>query len=109
VELYRNSSVLVHPSEYEGFGLQVAEAMACGLPVVCSNAGSLPEVAGDAAIQLDCSDIEGFADNICRILADNALASELARKGIAQSARFSWRNAAMDVIKVYNEAYRLKS
>lgn len=101
VEAYRSADVLVHPSRYEGFGLQIVEAMTVGLPVVCSNGGSLPEVAGDAAVMLDPDDCDGFADSIAAILRDDSLSAELARKGARQAAKFTWRRTAMDTLAIY--------
>jgi glycosyltransferase involved in cell wall biosynthesis len=101
VETYRRADLLVHPSRYEGFGLQIIEAMACGTPVVCSNGGSLPEVAGDAAIQIDPNDTEGFAQAIIRVLTQPELAASMRTKGFEQSARFTWKTAARQTLDVY--------
>ena len=100
---YQQSDVLVHPSLYEGFGLQVVEAMACGLPVVCSRAGSLPEVAGDAAILVDPSDSKMLARRIADVLTDGALARQLSKKGIRQAARFTWVRTAAETLAIYEE------
>jgi alpha-1,3-rhamnosyl/mannosyltransferase len=101
VEAYRDADVLVLPSLYEGFGLPVAEAMACGTPVICGDRGALPEVAGDAAIQIDPTDTEGLATGIMRVLTDRALAAGLVEKGLKQSARFTWQHAAKQTAQVY--------
>jgi glycosyltransferase involved in cell wall biosynthesis len=101
--LYQRADVLVHPSRYEGFGLQILEAMAAGLPVICSHAGALPEVAGDAAILVDPDDVEGFARGIVRVLLDPQAAAELAAKGLAQARRFSWSRTAAETLKIYEE------
>ncbi len=103
VSLYQKADALVHPSRYEGFGLQVVEAMACGLPVICSNAGALPEVAGDAALLVAPDDIDGFAREIESVLTDPSLADTLSRKGPPQSAHFTWRTTAEKTLLVYNE------
>lgn len=103
VRLYNRADALIHPSRYEGFGLQVAEAMACGTPVVCSNAGSLPEVAGDAALTADPGDVEAFAANVVRILTDSELASSMIRRGIEQSGKFKWTHTAEQALSVYRE------
>jgi glycosyltransferase involved in cell wall biosynthesis len=103
VALYREADVLAHPSRYEGFGLQVAEAMACGVPVVCSNAGSLPEVAGDAAILLPPDDAHGFAREIARVLTDPALAADLARRGRLRAGDFTWTQTAERTLAIYDE------
>ena len=87
--LYRKASVLLFPSLYEGFGYPVVEAQMCGTPVVCSDHGSLPEVAGDGAILLAPHDARGFADAIVSILEDPLVAADLVERGRANVARFS--------------------
>lgn len=103
IELYQHATVLVFPSRYEGFGLPVLEAMACGCPVICSNASSLPEVAGDAAILLDPGDVEGFAKAIARVLEDAGLRRDLRERGLARAATFSWDRTARETIAVYEK------
>ena len=103
VQTYQNADLLVHPSKYEGFGLQVVEAMACGIPVISSNAGSLPEVAGNAAILLDPEDVNGFTDKIHEVLTDPATIANMSEKGIIQSSRFSWLNTARKTLSIYKE------
>ena len=103
VTAYQGADVLAHPSRYEGFGLQVLEAMACGVPVVCSNAASLPEVAGDAAILQNPDDEKGFAQAIARVLTDDALAADLSSRGLRQAAQFTWERAARATLDVYRE------
>ncbi len=101
VSLYQNSSLLIHPSRYEGFGLQILEAMACGLPVICANKGSQPEVAGDAAIVLDPDDEAGIIDNALNILNNPAVAEEMQKKGYAQRTKFSWKKTAEQTLNIY--------
>ena len=92
--LYAGATLFVYPSLYEGFGLPVAEALACGAPVVCSNASSLHEVAGDAALYFDPRDMDAMAGTIQRALADDALRADLRTRGFAQAKQFSWEKAA---------------
>lgn len=101
VEEYRCADVLVHPSRYEGFGLQVLEAMACGLPVVCSNAASLPEVAGDAAILVAPDDVGGYTAAVLRVLGEAGLAAGLSRRGLERARAFSWERTARETLDVY--------
>lgn len=100
--LYRNAVLFVFPSWYEGFGLPVLEAMACGVPVVCSNASSLPEVAGDAALLVDPLDTDGLAAAMARVLEDPDLRREMIAKGIAQAARFTWAQAARQLLATFD-------
>ena len=92
--LYALASLLVFPSLYEGFGLPIAEAMACGTSIVTSNASSLPEVAGDAALYFDPRDVDAMADAMRRALTDDTLRAVLRAKGFAQAKKFSWDRAA---------------
>ena len=102
--LYSHAGVFVLPSLYEGFGLPVLEAMACGAPVVCSNAGPLPEVAGDAAVLLPPEAPERWAQSMEAILSNQRLADALRTKGFARAAAYSWDRAAQATRDVYREA-----
>jgi glycosyltransferase involved in cell wall biosynthesis len=99
--LYSAATVLAMPSRYEGFGLPVLEAMACGTPVVCSDTSSLPEVAGDAALLVPPEDVQGWAEAISRLWADDALRAQMRERGLAQAARFTWENAARQTAEIY--------
>jgi glycosyltransferase involved in cell wall biosynthesis len=102
--LYSHAGAFVFPSLYEGFGLVLLEAMACGAPVVSSDAGSLPEVVGEAGLLLPPHDPERWAAAVARALTEPALAGELRRRGLARAASFSWTRAARDTRDVYREA-----
>jgi len=104
--LYRNAGVFAFPSLFEGFGLPVLEAMAAGVPVVSSNASSLPEVYGDAALSFDPTDEPAMADAIARVLSDRALARDLVERGRRNLARFSWRRTAEQTLRVIVQAAR---
>jgi glycosyltransferase involved in cell wall biosynthesis len=91
--LYNVATVLAHPAHYEGFGLTPLESMACGTPVVCSNAASLPEVVGDAALLVDPADVEGWTAALERVLHDPGVASDFRRKGVVRAAEFTWEKA----------------
>ncbi len=97
--LYEAAAALVFPSIYEGFGMPVVEAMSMGCPVVCSNAGSLPEVAGDAALLVDPHDGEGLADALSRVLTDSDVRRDLTLRGARRSRSFSWEGFSLSVLK----------
>lgn len=99
--LFAGATVFVFPSEYEGFGLPVLEAMACGTPVACSDTSSLPNVAGDAARLFDPTDIDAIADALGELLADATLRSRLRDRGFARASAFSWNRAAETTCTLY--------
>jgi glycosyltransferase involved in cell wall biosynthesis len=92
--IYSGAAMLLLPSHYEGFGIPLLEAMACGTPLLTCHNSSLPEVAGDAAIYVDPGDPADIAKGIESVLTDEPLRRSLVEKGIEQGARFSWRNSA---------------
>ncbi len=92
--LYSNAEASVYPSKYEGFGLPVLESMACGTPVVSSNAASLPEVVGDAGVLFDPYDIEAMGRAIYSVISDEGLRATLRQKGFERARRFSWDGTA---------------
>ncbi len=101
--LYAGSVALVAPSWYEGFGLPVLEAMACGAAVITSDRGSLPEVAGGNAILVPPGDIEELAASMERLLDDSKLRNDLVRRGREHAASFSWRAAAEEHVRLYRQ------
>src|SRR6266852_1154556 len=102
--MYRLAGVFVFPSLYEGFGLPPLEAMASGTPVVTSNASSLPEVAGDAALLVDPYRPEAIADGIERVLCDETLRRDLRAQGLARARQFSWEQSVRRIREIYSEA-----
>lgn len=102
--VYRGADALAYPSLYEGFGLPVVEAMARGVAVVASNASSIPEVAGDAALLVDPEDEGALADALARVLGDPELRADLGRRGREQAARFSWAATARATLAAYRSA-----
>lgn len=103
VALYNLAQALAYPSLYEGFGLPVLEAMACGTPVVASPNGSLREVAGNAAEFVDAKDVQSIAEGLRRVLANPARREELQGLGLANAARFSWDAAAQQTRRIYDQ------
>jgi glycosyltransferase involved in cell wall biosynthesis len=104
---YNAASVLAYPSLYEGFGLPVVEAMACGTPVVTSSVSSMPEAAGGdagAALLVPPYETEALAEALSRVLTDGALRDELRTRGLRQSAGFSWQRTAAATVTAYQRA-----
>lgn len=101
--LYSGARAFVYPSFYEGFGLPVLEALACGCPVVCSNRASLPEVAGNAAITCSPYDSTSLADTIYNIFTLDSLYTEMSQKGLIQAKKFSWGKAAEKTMRVFTD------
>jgi glycosyltransferase involved in cell wall biosynthesis len=101
VSIYNAADILLSPSIYEGFGLTIVEAMACGTAVITSNVSSLPEVVGDAAILVDPLDVEAIAAAVCRIKQDPDYHAQLVEKGLSRAQDFSWQKTAEGVAQVY--------
>ncbi len=104
--LYSAATVFVFPSLYEGFGLPVLEAMACGTPVACSDTSSLPEVVGDAALTFPPTNPQAIAGSLARLLQDADLRAELRERGLHQAARFSWERTAAQTLALYRTITR---
>jgi glycosyltransferase involved in cell wall biosynthesis len=100
---YNAAAVFAYPSLYEGFGLPPLEAMACGIPVVASDASSLPEVVGEAGLLVPPRDDSALAASLRRVLEEDALASHLRRAGPERAAQFSWRRMALETLRCYEE------
>ena len=101
---YEAAAAFVFVSRYEGFGLPPLEAMACGTPVVTSNVSSLPEVVGDAAVQVNPANVFEIARGVTEVLLDDGLRAALVRCGREQASRFSWERTAREVLEIYHEA-----
>lgn len=102
--LYSRALAYAAPSLHEGFGFTVLEAMACGAPVICSDGGSLPEVAGQAAIIVPALDTQALAEAIRRVAADDALRQTMIMNGFRNISRFTWRRAAEQTLRVIESA-----
>jgi glycosyltransferase involved in cell wall biosynthesis len=101
---YQAATVFCYPSLYEGFGLPVLEAMACGTPVVTSRTSSLPEVTADAALLIDPTDVRALAHALHSVLADDARRREMSEAGIARARFYSWERTAADTLAVVRDA-----
>ena len=99
--LYSLATLFAFPSHYEGFGIPVLEAMACGTPVVCADNSSLPEVAGDAAVLVEATDTDALVDAMRLLLIDTSLRERLVRRGYKQARKFTWEKAARRLLAVY--------
>lgn len=99
--LYNLADVFAYPSHYEGFGIPVIEAMACGTPVVCANNSCLPEVAGDSALQVTATDTPALAEAIHRLATEPELRQQTIEAGFRQASAFTWPAAAARLLQVY--------
>ncbi len=105
-EIYNGATALVYPSIYEGFGLPIVEAMACGCPVICSNAASMPEVAGDAALLIDPQDSDNLASAIETVVMDSKVRDDLIIKGQTQAKSFCWERTARETLEVFQRVIK---
>lgn len=101
IRLYQGATVFVFPSLYEGFGLPVLEAMACGCPVMCSSTSSLPEVAGNAAVLVDPRDVRQITAQLVHVLDSPPMRADMKARGRARALEFSWERTAKETIDVY--------
>ena len=101
---YQGAEMFILPSLYEGFGLPALEAMACGIPVIVSDAGSLPEVVGNAAIICESGNQGMFAEAIVNLLRNSMLRNEMIERGKIHSKKFSWRVTAQKTMEVYEKS-----
>lgn len=104
-DLVASARFLAFPSLYEGFGIPVLEAMACGVPVLTSNRASLPEVAGDAALLVDPESVEAIAEGLARLLQDDDLARTLSERGLERASTFSWDRCASRTMEIYESVW----
>jgi glycosyltransferase involved in cell wall biosynthesis len=101
--LYRSALAFAFPSEYEGFGLPPLEAMACGTPVLTSDATSIPEVVGDAALLVPPGDISAWSSAMSRVAQSETLRAVLQSRGLKRAARFTWERTARETLAVYRQ------
>ncbi|MBI1879419.1 MAG: glycosyltransferase family 4 protein, partial [Chloroflexi bacterium] len=101
--LYNLADIFAFPSHYEGFGIPVIEAMACGTPVVCANNSSLPEVAGQSALQVTATDMVALAEALTKLATDPALREQAIHEGFRQAQKFTWSAAAERLLSVYQQ------
>jgi glycosyltransferase involved in cell wall biosynthesis len=102
-DLYKNASLFVFPSLYEGFGLPPLEAMKRGLPVVSSNASCMPEILGDAVLYFDPLNLDDMTEKIKNALRDRELREELTKKGLEQIKKYSWPKMAQETLLIYKK------
>ena len=100
---YQNATCFILPSLYEGFGLTVVEAMACGCPVIVSNTSSLPEIVGDAGIRINPNDVKNISSAIKRVLSNSEIRTTMIQQGFDQIKQFSWENCAEKTYNILRE------
>lgn len=103
INLYNMADIFIYPSLYEGFGLPILEAMACGAPVIASNSSSIPEVVGDAGILVSPTSERELSDAIISLSNNTALKNELRQRGLKQITHFTWEHGAKNVLELFKE------
>jgi len=103
--IYNLASLMVYPSLYEGFGLPVLEAMACGTPLVTTEVSSMPELVGEAGLLFPVGDKEALVEAMRSVLTDKVFGDHLSSLGLQRAARFTWRQTATDTLRVYNSIF----
>jgi glycosyltransferase involved in cell wall biosynthesis len=104
--LYNLSDIFIFPSLYEGFGLPLLEAMACGVPVISSRASCLPEIGGDGAVYFSPGNAQELADKVLEIINNISLRNSMIEKGLKRSERFSWETMAEKTLSIYEDLSR---
>ena len=108
IKLYNEASCFLYPSLYEGFGIPILEAFACGCPVITSNYGAMKETAGDAALLVDPKDPKKIMSSMKRITESNKLRNKLIVRGIKRVKEFSWKKTAGETLKAYEKLYNAR-
>jgi len=103
---YNAATILIYPSRYEGFGLPLLEAMACGTAVIAANTSSLPEVVGDSGLLVEPDDVEGFTAAMRTLAGDDSYRQQLEQSGLDRAASFTWRNTARQTVDIYHHVLR---
>ncbi len=106
VALYQQARAFLYPSIYEGFGLPALEALACGVPVVGSNASSIPEIVGDAGMLVDPHDARAMAGALIAVCTEDSLHDDLSERALTQAAKFSWEKCARETALAYEDVMR---
>ena len=99
--LYNCATLFIYPSLYEGFGIPPLESMVCGTPVITSNTTSIPEIVGDAALQIDPNSQEELETAVYKLLIDSSLRNNLIQSGLARAKQFSWQRMAEETLDIY--------
>ena len=100
LDIYRGADAYLDASLYEGFGLQVLEAMACGVPVLCSEIDSLLEIVGESALTYNCTDVVGFSKGLELVFNSNIQSKQMIDKGLSLASQYSWLDTVMNLIEL---------